>query len=70
VPCCCACASSAAILAQAQQQGTPGAAQMLAHLQHGYQLALAFKAVGIAVALWLAWKLGHASVRAQFRTRR
>jgi hypothetical protein len=63
-------ASSAAILAQAQQQGTPGAAQMLAHLQHGYQLALVFKAVGIAVALWLAWKLGHASVRAQFRTRR
>lgn len=63
-------ANSAGILAQAQQQGTVGAAQILAHLQRGYQLALLFKAVGIIVLLWLAWKLGKPAVRAQFRTRR
>jgi hypothetical protein len=63
-------ANSAAILAQAQQQGTAGAAQMLAHLQRGYKLALLFKAVGWIALLWLAWKLGKPAIRAQFRTRR
>jgi hypothetical protein len=63
-------ANSAAILAQAQQQGTAGAAQMLVRLQRGYQLALAFKAMGCLASLWLAWKLGNPAVRAQFRTRR
>lgn len=63
-------ANGAAILAKAQQQGTPGAAPMLVHLQRGYQLALVFKAIGIVASLWLAWRLGHASVRVQFRTRR
>jgi len=63
-------ANSAAILAQAQQQGTAGAAQMLAHLQRGHKLALLFKAVGWIALLWLAWKLGKPAVCAQFRTRR
>jgi hypothetical protein len=63
-------ANSAAILAQAQQQGTAGAAQMLVRLQRGYQLALVFKAIGCLASLWLAWKLGNPAVRAQFRTRR
>jgi hypothetical protein len=63
-------ANSAAILAQAQQQGTAGAAQMLARLQRGYQLALLFKAIGCIGSLWLTWKLGDPAVRAQFRTRR
>ena len=63
-------ANSAGILAQARQQGTVGAAQILAHLQRGYQLALLFKAVGIFALLWLTWKLGKPAVLAQFRTRR
>jgi len=63
-------ANSAAILAQAQQQGTAGAAQMLAHLQRGYQLALLFKAAGWIALLWLTWKLGKPAIRVQFRTRR
>ncbi|WP_458070331.1 hypothetical protein [Rhodanobacter sp. BL-MT-08] len=63
-------ANSAAILAQAQQQGTAGAAQMLVRLQRGYQLALVFKAVGLIALLWLAKKLGQPLVRMQFRSRR
>lgn len=63
-------ANTAAILAQAQQQGTAGAAQMLVQLQHGYRLALVFKAIGCIASLWLVWKLGKPAVRAQFRTRR
>lgn len=63
-------ANSAAILAQAQQQGAAGAAQMLAHLQRGYQLALLFKTVGLITLFWLIGKLGKPTVRAQFRTRR
>jgi len=63
-------ADKAGILAQAHQQGTVGAAQILARLQRGYQLALVFKAVGIVVLLWLIWELGKPSVRTQFSTRR
>lgn len=59
-----------AIVAQAQQQGTAGAAQFVANLQRAYQLALLFKAVGLVAALWLAWTLGKAAARAQFRARR
>ena len=61
---------SAGMLAQAQQHGTVDAAQILARLQRGYQLALVFKSVGVIALLWLAWKLGKPAVRAQFRTRR
>jgi len=63
-------ANSGAILAQAQQQGTAGAAQMLVRLQRGYQLALVFKAAGCIASVWLAWKLGNPAICAQFRTRR
>ncbi len=63
-------ANSAAILTHAHQQGTVGAAQMLARWQRAYQLALAFKAIGCIALLWLSWKLGKPAVRVQFRTRR
>ncbi len=63
-------ANSAGILAQAQQQGTAGAAQILVRLQRSYQLALVFKSVGVLALLWLSWRLGKPAVRAQFRTRR
>jgi hypothetical protein len=62
--------SSAAIVAQAQQQGTPGAVQFMAKLERGYQLALAFKVVGLIAFAWLAWTLGKPATRAQFRSRR
>ena len=62
--------SSAAIVAQAQQQGTFGATQFMAKLERGYQLALAFKAFGLVAFVWLAWALGKPATRAQFRSRR
>lgn len=62
--------ASAAIVAQAQQQGTAGAVQFVAKLERGYQLALVFKAVGLIAFAWLAWALGQPATRAQFRTRR
>jgi len=63
-------ANSAAILAQAQHQGTAGAAQILGRLQRSYQLAVVFKSVGVLALLWLSWRLGKPAVRAQFRARR
>lgn len=45
-------------------------ATMLAQLPHSYLLALAMKVVAIPLLLWLAWRLGHPAVRAQFRSRR
>lgn len=62
--------STAAIVAQAQQQGTAGATQFMAKLERGYQLALVFKALGLLAFAWLAWTLGKPATRAQFHTRR
>jgi len=62
--------NSAAIVAQAQQQGSVGATQFMAKLQRSYQLALVFKGVGLIASLWLAWLLGKPKARAQFRKRR
>lgn len=61
---------SAAIVAQAQQQGTTGAVQFMAKLERGYQLALVFKAAGLFASLSLCRALGKPAVRAQFRSRR
>lgn len=60
----------AAIVAQAQQQGTGGAVQFMAKLERGYRLALAFKAIGLLSFAWLAFTLGKPAARAQFRSRR
>lgn len=62
--------NSAAIVAQAQQQGTDGAARFMARLEHSYQLALVFKAVGLLAFAWLAFTLGKPATRAHFRSRR
>jgi hypothetical protein len=63
-------ASNTGILAQVQQQGAVGIEQIMARLQRSYQLGLVFKSIGAIALLWLAWKLGKPTVRAQFRTRR
>jgi hypothetical protein len=62
-------ANSASIVAQARQQGTVDAVQIMTRLQRSYQLALLFKAVGLIAMLWLAWTLGKPTVRGQFHSR-
>lgn len=43
---------------------------MIARAQRMWEVALALKVVAIPLLLWLAWSLGRAQVRAQFRSRR
>ncbi|MEO8809631.1 MAG: hypothetical protein ABI386_05250 [Rhodanobacter sp.] len=44
--------------------------QALRHARDTYLLALVLKALAVPVLLWLSWRLGMPSVRAQFRPRR
>lgn len=56
-------------IALAQPQADPALRELLAHANHRYAMALAFKALSIVALLWLTWKLGRAEVKAQFHTR-
>lgn len=42
---------------------------MIARAERTWQVALVLKAVAIPLLLWLAWALGRADVRSQFRSR-
>jgi hypothetical protein len=53
-----------------QLPAVPGSAPLKQQAQRGIALALGFKLAAIAVLGWLAWRLGHPQVRAQFHTRR
>jgi len=55
--------------ALAQPQLAPIALWMIARAQRTWQVALVFKAAAIPLLLWLAWALGRANVRRQFRSR-
>jgi len=55
--------------ALAQLQADPALQQALLHARRSYQLALGLKVVAVPLLLWLAWRLGVPSVRAQFRAR-
>lgn len=43
---------------------------MIARAERTWQVALVLKAFAIPLLLWLAWALGQADVRSQFRSRR
>lgn len=59
--------ASAALLAQVQD---PQAAQVLVdRVRRVMLMGLVLKAVAIPLLAWLAWRLGHADVRTQFRAR-
>lgn len=55
---------------QQLQAASSVSAAALAQGEKGILLALAFKLVAVPLLLWLAWRLGHPSVRAQFLRRR
>lgn len=52
-----------------QLHGDVALRQALVQARHTYLAALVLKAVAVPVLLWLAWSLGCAGVRAQFRRR-
>ncbi|OOG59540.1 hypothetical protein [Rhodanobacter sp. C03] len=57
----------------ASASGTQLSAAMQQQLPQVYrtmQLALVFNAVAVPLLLWLSWRLGRPTVRAQFRSRR
>ena len=56
--------------ALSQPQLGPAALWMIARAQRTWQVALALKGLAIPLLLWLAWVLGRAGVRGQFRSRR
>jgi hypothetical protein len=43
---------------------------LLDHARRSYRIGLALKVAAVPVLLWLAWRLGQPSVRAQFHARR
>lgn len=52
-----------------QLHGDVALRHALLQARHTYLAALVLKAVAVPVLLWLAWSLGRAGVRAQFRRR-
>jgi hypothetical protein len=59
---------SQAVAATNAQSSLDTASQLaLEHLRRSFLIAMAMKAVGVPVLLWLAWRLGRPQVRAQFR---
>ncbi|MDE1894056.1 MAG: hypothetical protein KGM46_10535 [Pseudomonadota bacterium] len=54
--------------ALAQPQLAPVALWLIARAQRTWTVALALKAAAIPLLSWLAWGLGRADVRAQFRS--
>lgn len=56
--------------ALAQPQLGQIALWMIARAERTWRVALALKAIAIPLLLWLAWTLGRADVRSQFRSRR
>lgn len=55
--------------ALAQPQWGELALWLIARARRTWQIGLALKAIAIPLLLWLAWQLGRAEVRAQFRRR-
>lgn len=43
---------------------------LLDHARRSYHIGLALKVVSVPVLVWLAWRLGQPSVKAQFRRRK
>lgn len=56
--------------AMTQLAGHAALQQALLHARYSYLVALVLKAIAVPVLLWLAWRLGVPTARAQFRHRR
>lgn len=62
---------SATVMAGASgPQATVALQALLDHARRSYRIGLALKIVSVPVLVWLAWRLGQSSVKAQFRGRK
>jgi hypothetical protein len=63
-------AASASAMAGTSAQAAVAVQALLDHARHSYHIGLALKVVSVPVLVWLAWRLGQPSVKAQFHRRK
>lgn len=62
--------SATAMAGASGPQAAVAVQALLDHARRSYRIGLALKVVSVPVLVWLAWRLGQPSVKAQFRTRK